>query len=141
VTQQKALSVLCTVFLRMYLRRLWSKTRQLMRSKFGEDWVSAPKHGDQRANAEVEAVREILWRASKNDWFEYPMGSRLLYFHFPPCYQHQALSGAPMFYMTPGPTTRRKQPLLAPDEKEVLCKKIIKFVAKGYIGPIEGKIS
>jgi hypothetical protein len=69
------------------------------------------------------------------------MGSRLLYFNFPPCYQHQALSGAPMFYMTPGPTTRRKQPPLAPDEKEVPCKKIIKFVAKGYIGPIEGKIS
>jgi hypothetical protein len=43
--------------------------------------------------------------------------------------------------MTPGPTTRRKQPPLAPDEKEVLRKKIIKFVAKGYIGPIEDKIS
>jgi hypothetical protein len=43
--------------------------------------------------------------------------------------------------MTPGPTMRRKQPTLAPDEKEVLRKKIIKFVVKGYIGPIEGKIS
>jgi hypothetical protein len=79
--------------------------------------------------------------ASKNNWYEYPMGSWLLYFHFSPCYQRQALSGAPVFYMMPGPTMRRKQPPLAPDEKKVPRKKIIKFMAKGYIGPIEGKIS
>ncbi len=46
----------------------------------------------------------------------------------------------PVYYTRPGPTSRKGQPLLAPDEKEVLCKKIIKFVAKGYIGLIDGKI-
>jgi hypothetical protein len=35
VTQQKALLVLRTVFLGIYRQRLWSKMRQLMRSKFG----------------------------------------------------------------------------------------------------------
>ncbi len=36
-----------------------------MRSKFGEDWVSAPKHGDRKADAEVEAMQEILWRGKQ----------------------------------------------------------------------------
>ena len=88
---------------------------------------------------ETEAIHEILWRACCNDWFEYPMGLRLIYFWFPQRFQQQALVGVPIYYVTPGPTSMRKQPLLAPNEKEVPWKKIIKFIAKGYIGPINGK--
>jgi hypothetical protein len=51
----------------------------------------------------------------------------------------QALTGMPVHYTTPGPTSMKRQPPLAPNEKEVLHKKIIRFVAKGYIGPINGK--
>ncbi len=89
---------------------------------------------------EVEAIREILWWTSENNWFEYPMGLHLLYFWFPEQYQRQALMGVPVYYTRPGPTSMKRQPLLAPDKKEVLRKKIIKFVAKGYIGLINRKI-
>jgi hypothetical protein len=39
-----------------------------------------------------------------------------------------------------GPTSKRRQPPLKPEEKEVLQKKIIKFVERKYIAPLLGKI-
>jgi hypothetical protein len=76
--QKKALSTLRSFFLRVYHWQLWGETRGLLQSRFCKDWYLAPGHGDMRADMEVEAIRETLWRMSKNDWFEYPMGSCLL---------------------------------------------------------------
>jgi hypothetical protein len=58
-----------------------------MRSGFGKEWFLAPERSNKKENMEVKAVREILWRASKNDWFEYPMGLQLFYFRYPERYQ------------------------------------------------------
>ena len=63
---------------------------------YGRMWVEAGQRrgGNRGAAAEVKAFCKILWWALKNDWFEYPLGSRLLYFRFPYQYQTQALSGS-----------------------------------------------
>ena len=52
---------------------------------------------------EIEAMREILTRTAKNDWFEYPAGSRLLYFRFPQRYRLQARAGVKVWYNEKGP--------------------------------------
>jgi hypothetical protein len=113
-----------------------------MAKQYGRMWVKAGRRrgGNRGAAVEVEAVCKILWRATENDWFEYPLGSRLLYFRFPYRYQTQALSGVKVNYIKEGPRTRCPQPPLGVDEKEVLKKKVLKFVAKGYIAPVPGRV-
>jgi hypothetical protein len=106
--QKKALSTLRSFFLRIYHQQLWVKTWSLMQSWFGKDWYLAPGHGDRRADVEVKAIREILWQTSKNDWFEYSIGSRLLYFWFSERYQCQALAGVMVYYTRPGPTSMKQ---------------------------------
>ncbi len=87
---------------------------------------------------ELMDMREILWQAAENDWFEYPMGSRQLHFCFPARYQVQALEGVHVLFTADGPTSMRSQPPLGEEEKKVLQKKIKSFAVKGYIAPIEG---
>ncbi len=36
--------------------------------------------GNRAASVEVKAVHKILWCITKNNWFKYPVGLRLLYF-------------------------------------------------------------
>ena len=40
-----------------------------------------------------------------------------------------------------GPSSRRQQPPLKPDKKQVLGKKVKKFLKRGYIVPYRGQIS
>jgi hypothetical protein len=89
--EAKALATLWQFMMRVYCRRLWKDIRQHMARTFGKSWTTkiitmgdAPVH--QSAAKEANAMREILWRATANDWFEYPAGSRLLFFRFPPRY-------------------------------------------------------
>ena len=68
-----------------------------MERKFGPGWwntaqtTSAPRH--QAAADELEAIQEILWQTAGNNWFEYPMGSRLLFFRFSKHYRSQRCMG------------------------------------------------
>jgi hypothetical protein len=86
-------------------------------------------------------MQDIMWQAANNNWFEYPMGSRFLYFCFPACYRTQALEGVRVFYKGAGPTSKRKQPPLQPKEQALLGKKIKKFIDKKYITPTSQKFS
>ncbi len=88
---------------------------------------------------ETQAVEEILWRAAENEWFEYPFGSTLLYFQFLSCYKSQTLEGVRVYYMDEGPTSKRRQPLLGEEKKQVLHKKIRGFIDRRYIPPIPAK--
>ena len=81
-----------------------------------------------------------MWQAGENDWFEYPAGSRLIFFRFPERYRLEAKWGVRVMFTSKGPTVRRPQPPLRLDEKEVLWKKIIKFIERKYIAPPVGKI-
>jgi hypothetical protein len=52
-----------------------------MMKKYGRNWVEAGRKGGNRGAAiKVQAAYEIMWRATENNWFEYLLGSRLLYF-------------------------------------------------------------
>ena len=87
---------------------------------------------------EVKACREIMWRASENEWFEYSAGSRLMYFRFPDRYRAQALEGVRVCFNEPGPTVWSSQPPpLDLEAKEVLRSKISKLLNKRYLVPTE----
>ena len=94
--EAKALATLRQFLMRVYCRRLWREIRQHMGKSFGKNWTTGlvkddgkPRHQHQAAVKEANAMREILWRATNNDWFEYPAGSRLLFFWFPARYTTQ----------------------------------------------------
>jgi hypothetical protein len=84
-------------------------------------------------------MKEILWQAAKNEWFEYPLGSTLLYFRFPSRFRMQALEGVRVYYTDEGPTSKWRQPPVREEEKQVLHKKISRFINRRYIAPIPGK--
>ena len=84
---------------------------------------------------DVDAIQLILWRAASNSWLEYPYGSSLLFFRFPPRYRTQAKRGVWVMFTCKGPTSRHPQPRLKPEEKEVMRKKIRKFIDRKYIAP------
>ena len=103
------------------------------------DWVERVKGGNTKALEDVEAIHEVLWQAARNDWFEYPLGSRLIFFRFPTRYCTQAKRGVRVFYRCKGPSSWRRQPPLKPDKKAILKKKILKFVGKSYLAPPVGR--
>jgi hypothetical protein len=84
-------------------------------------------------------MEKILWRAAEKKWFEYPLGSTLLYFRFPSRFRTQALEGVRIYYMDEGLTAKRRQPPVGEEEKQVLHKKISRFINRRYIAPIPGK--
>jgi hypothetical protein len=44
-------------------------------------WLTRARNGgDQSASHKSNVMRDIMWQAAENNWFEYPMGSRILYF-------------------------------------------------------------
>jgi hypothetical protein len=104
------------------------------------DWFKQVKGGNTKALEDAEAIHNVLWRATRNDWFEYPLGSRLIFFCFPTRYRTQAKRGVRVFYTCKGPSLRQRQPPLKPDEKAILKKKILKFVGKNYLAPPVGQI-
>ena len=85
-------------------------------------------------------MREILWRATNNNWFEYPAGSQLLFFWFPARYATQALEGVRVMYTGAHPTSMERQPQLQEDARQVLQTKIKKMIDKGYIAPSTKRI-
>ncbi len=52
----------------------------------------------------------------------------------------QALKGVKVFYTREGPTAKRIQPRVGPEEKTVLQKKIQRFIKKGYICPVPTRL-
>ena len=84
--QARALTVLRVFMLRIYHKRLWQEIRAYMQHTHGLDWITKMRDTKMQRNLveEVEGMRDILWQAAKNKWFQCPVGSRLLFFRFPP---------------------------------------------------------
>ncbi len=96
-----------------------------MASKFGQEWLALGCAGENRGTKlEVEAMEEILWRAAEDKWFEYPLGSTLLYFRFPSKFRTQTPEGVRVYYTDEEPTSKWRQPPMGEEEKQVLRKKI-----------------
>ncbi len=84
---KEALQYLRQRCLQVYRQHLWQEIDNYMVKIYGRGWVGLERGGGRRwASIKVEAAHEIPWRATENDWFKYPLGSRLLYFLFPTHY-------------------------------------------------------
>jgi hypothetical protein len=113
-----------------WLERAWTNMERVKEGKTGKK--------TEALGQEIEAIREILTRTAGTDWFEQPAGSRLLYFCFPQRYRVQARAGVKVWYNEKGPTSKEPQPPLRLDKREVLRRKITKFIDRGYIAPTPG---
>jgi hypothetical protein len=69
----------------------------------GDDWLRKIHAKGSGAAKDAEAMRDILWRASENDWFEYPAGLRFIFFCFPARYRTQAKQGVKVMFTCKGP--------------------------------------
>jgi len=78
--EEKALTVVRDFMLARYHRRLWLDARKYLQVTHGKDWCHS-RHT--RVLEDVTTIHDILWRAASNTWFEYPLGSRLIFFRFP----------------------------------------------------------
>jgi hypothetical protein len=116
--EKKALATLQGyIMLGRYQLRMWLDARKYLQSSHGVDWVKQAGGGNVKALEDAEAVHDILWQLARNDWFKYPLGSRLISFGFSARYQTQAKRGIKVLYTRKGPSSRRQQPPLKPDEK------------------------
>ena len=117
-------------------KRVWGEAHRRWRDMNVKGWLERGWVGKAGVLlVEVDALREIVWRAAWNEWFEYPAGSRLLYFRFPKRYRSQALEGVRVWYNGPGPSGKQPQPFMGPEEQAVLQRKITKLIDKGYLVP------
>jgi hypothetical protein len=141
VEERRALNTLRRFALQTYRRRLLKDCVQDLKARHGDAWSVGGTNGRKpKVQDDVVAMREIMWRAAYNEWFEYPCGSRLHYFRFPTKYQNLARDGVPNFFIQPGPVQRLPQPTPAPEATVVLRDKIAKMINKGYIAPPEAKL-
>ena len=131
--QANSLNVLRSFFLRIYRKRLWRDCRRLLCKNHGKRWCKLRRQGNSKLRSDLDAMRDILWRTSLNSWFEYPGGSRLLYWRFPTKYQRQAKDGVPIYFIEDGPTSMRAQMNMSPEETAVLREKILKVIQKRYL--------
>ncbi|KAL3826345.1 hypothetical protein ACHAXA_003669 [Cyclostephanos tholiformis] len=139
----KALSTLRLFMMRIYRKRLWWEIRSYMQHNHGANWLDRMRNPTMNRNTAEEAkgMRDILWQASENEWFQCPIGSRLLFFCFPRRYHTQALRGVRIMFTDKGPSSRRQQPPLKPNAKQVLRNKVKKFLERRYVTPYQGRIS
>lgn len=131
--QVKALFNLRKLMLHRYRRSLLSDCLAYLRKTHGKSWHSTKRKQNDRLDLDVQAMRDIIWRGTENDWFEYPGGSRLKYFRFPIKYRKIARDGAPVFFVGPAPTAMRAQPPMKEDEQKVLREKLVKMIRKRYM--------
>jgi hypothetical protein len=83
IEQQQALSILCGFTLHLYRLKLWRDARSFLMHEHGKEWTTKIRISGLADGKDTNAIRDILWRAAGNDWFEYPTGLRLIFFHFP----------------------------------------------------------
>ncbi len=139
--ESKAINMLCRLALQKYRHRLFKDCVEELMAKHGGAWLSG-RVGKmpEKVQRDVAAMREVMWRAANNDWFEYPTGSRLHYFRFPARFRTLARDGVPNFFVQSGPVQRLPQPTPTPEAVAVLRDKIGKMIKKGYITPPETKL-
>jgi hypothetical protein len=138
----KALSTLQYFLLMVYWRRLGRDLRSYMGSKFGQEWLALGHAGENRgAKLEVEAMEEMLWRAAENKWFEYPLGSTLLYFRFPSRFRMQALERVRVYYMDEGPTSKWRQPPVGRRRSKYCARRSADSSTEGTSLPSQGNLN
>ena len=134
----KAMSGYRIFGLRLFWRALKNDCIDVLRKKFGPDWMSLPRKGVDgnltRVGKEVDAIKNLLWHATEASWFEYHSGSRIYHFRFPLRYQKIARDGVPIFFEKPGPSTMRPQPKFTDSEvRDKVRPKVEKVIKRRYM--------
>ena len=121
--------------LRYYRRHLLKDVRYFLRKTLGEDWFDIYRGSVGASfNGNLEAARDIIWRSTQNNWFEYPMGSRLKFFHYPIRYRNMARDGVPIMCNGPCPTSKQARSMkIKPEEKNILKQKLLQIIEKRYL--------
>ena len=132
-THRSSLAMLRNLMMRVYRRRLLKDCLTFLRDTHGDKWTTKQRSKNRRLLADLEAMQEILWRATRNDWFEYPSGSRLIFSRFPQKYRNLARDGVPIFFVGPAPSSMRPQRHMEEDERKTLAEKLKKVIDKRYI--------
>jgi hypothetical protein len=101
---------------RRFRKVLLRECSAYLASTYGADWERKPrqKKGGERTELDRDqgAITSILWHSTHTNWLEFNAGSRLVHFHFPERYRKEARDGVKVFFKRPGPTTRKKQPII-----------------------------
>ena len=97
--KKNALNVLRDFMLLRYRRQLWMDARKYLQFTHDNDWCHS-RHA--KVLKDITAVHDILWRAASNNWFDYSLGSRLIFFHFPARYRTEAKRGVKVFFASKG---------------------------------------
>ena len=132
----RVLTTIQDFVLRCYRQRLQRECISFLVRAHGTDWARKGERG----LADVTAMREIVWRALNNGWFEYPFGSRLHYFRFPVKYRALARDGVPIFFVRPGPRQLHPQPTPSNEATLVLKDKVEKMIKRRYLAPPDAKL-
>jgi len=129
--------------IRHYRRWLLKDCMLYLRTLHGKSWYDKKtKARGKGFDRDVEAVHGIVWRSTENNWFEFPMGSRLKFFRFPQKYQTMARDGVPIFFMGPKPTSKRAQATnMNPDKKAILKDKLGNIVHKKYLAVLDEELA
>jgi hypothetical protein len=137
----KALETIRCFALRYYRRKLTRDCTKYLRTMHGQGWNAQKRRGKGNIDHDANAMKEIVWRAANNSWFEYPAGSRVHFFRFPRKYLKLARDGVPIFYKSAGPDVIKSQPPMQQEERRVLKDKIWKMWKKQYVEAPSRKLS
>ena len=120
-----------------YLRYLRQDCFSYMVEEYGSDWTTKPRtEGGKptQLGRDQHSITQMLWHAGQTDWFEYHAGSRLKHFRFPRYYRKLAQDGVPVYFETPGPSTKEAQPPISdPGRRAKVREKLEKVLRRRYM--------
>ena len=131
--------------LREWNHLVWKSLRRFLRKTYSPDWP-AQRLEEQSPKLErtLMAARDCLRCCEYSDWWEWMVGSRLLFWSWPLESQKWARDGLPIYLLGQPTDYRKPQPRERdPAVAMVVRTKFDKFRSKGYVakGRVEGLTS
>ena len=122
---------------RRYIRNLTRDCASFLRTTYGDDWSKLPRRNAKGKltplGQDQYIVNQIIWHATHTNWFEYNAGSRLVHFRWPRRYRKFAKTGVPVWFESPGPTSKEPQPPISEPTRSRVREKIEKVVHRRYM--------
>jgi len=143
--RDKALVGLRKLGFRRFRKVLLRDCSVYLASAYGADWERQPRRrrGGERTELDRDqgAITSMLWHSTHTNWFEFKAGSRLVHFRFPERYRKEVRDGVKVFFERPGPTTRKKQPIIEDVTIRAKTKeKISKVLKRRYLLPSDSLV-
>jgi hypothetical protein len=139
--RDKVLNILRELGHRWFLRRLLWECLAYICGIHGIKWTQLRRIKDGHVTKfgwDLKAIAGILWHLPHTSWFEFNLGSRLIFFWFPNQYREIAQDGVRVFFERPGQTMREAQPNISdPKVRKIAKEKILKVVRRWYLRTTE----